>query len=214
MVLGGYFRQVLPVIRSANRSELIAANLKSFDLWRHLKIMHLHQSMRTGSGEEEFSSWLIKLCNGELPSNEYDEIELPRSCMFDGNLVNEIFGEHISIDDIPILYNRTSLCPKNEHSLLVNEEVLQRLPGKEHVYATVDDVECEDGDDVTNYPTGFLNSLTPSGTPPHKLNLKIGAIVVFLRNLDANQGLCKCFIYHFVAREILYRIVYNSWGFI
>ncbi|CAF5060781.1 unnamed protein product, partial [Rotaria sp. Silwood1] len=39
--------------------------------------------MRTGPGEEEFSKWLIKLGNGELASNEYDEIELPRSCMFD-----------------------------------------------------------------------------------------------------------------------------------
>jgi hypothetical protein len=32
MILGGDFRQVLPVIRFANRSELIAASLKSSDL--------------------------------------------------------------------------------------------------------------------------------------------------------------------------------------
>jgi hypothetical protein len=34
--------------------------------------------------------------------------------------------------------------PKNEHSLLVNEEVLHRLPGIEKMYKSVDDVECED----------------------------------------------------------------------
>ncbi|CAF4809532.1 unnamed protein product, partial [Rotaria sp. Silwood1] len=128
MVLGGDFRQVLPVIRFANRSDLIAASLKSSELWPHFKIMHLNQNMRTGPDEEEFSKWLIKLGNGELPSNEYDEVELPSSCMLDGNLVDEIFGQNISIDDIPTLCNRTILCPKNEHSLLVNEEVLQRLP--------------------------------------------------------------------------------------
>ncbi|CAF3262621.1 unnamed protein product, partial [Rotaria sp. Silwood2] len=55
----------------------------------------------------------------------------------------------------------------------------------------VDEVECEDGDDITNYPTEFLNSLTPSGMPPHKLKLKIGAIVMLLRSLDVHQGLCN-----------------------
>ena len=66
MVLGGDFRQVLPVIRFANRSELIAASLKSSDLWSNFKVMHLNQNMRTGPGEEEFSKWLIKLGNGEF----------------------------------------------------------------------------------------------------------------------------------------------------
>jgi hypothetical protein len=188
MILGGDFRQVLPVIRFANRSELVAASLKSSDLWPYFKVMHLHQNMRTGPVEEEFSKWLIKLGNGELTSNEDDEIELPSSCILNGNLVDEIFGQHISIEDVPTLCNRTILCPKNEHSLLVNEEVLQRLPGIEKMYTSVDEVEC---DNVTNYPTEFLNSLTPSGMPPHKLKLKIGAIVMLLRNLDVHQGLCN-----------------------
>ncbi len=69
--------------------------------------------------------------------------------------------------------------------------MLQRLPAKEHVYTSVDEVECENGVDVTNYSTEFLNSVTPSGMPPHKLNLKIGATVMLLGNLDVNQDLCN-----------------------
>ncbi|CAF4657451.1 unnamed protein product [Rotaria sp. Silwood2] len=191
MTLGADFRQVLPIIRFANRSELIAASLKGSNLWPYFKVIHLHQDMRTGPGEEEFSKSLIKLGNDELTSNEDDEIELPSSCMLNGNLVDEIFGQHISIEDVPTLCNRAILCPKNAHSLLVNEEVLQRLPETEKTYTSVDEVECEDGDDITNYPTEFLNSLTPSGMPPHKLKLKISAIVMLLRNLDVHQGLCN-----------------------
>ena len=36
----------------------------------------------------------------------------------------------------------------------------------------------------------FINKQTPSGMPPHILKLKVGAIVMPLRNLDLNKGLC------------------------
>ncbi|CAF4893037.1 unnamed protein product [Rotaria sp. Silwood2] len=52
MVLGGDFRQVLPVIRFANRSDLIAASLKSSDLWSYFNVMHLNYNMRTGEQDQ------------------------------------------------------------------------------------------------------------------------------------------------------------------
>ena len=161
------------------------------ELWPCFKIIHLHQNMRTGPGEEDFAKWLLKLGNGELPSNSEEEIELPQCCISNGNLIDEIFGREISIDDVSTLCNRAILCPKNEDCFVVNEEILQRLPGKEKLYTSVDDVECEDGEETSNYPTEFLNSITPSGMPLHKINLKIGAIVMLLRNLDVKQGLCN-----------------------
>ena len=41
------------------------------------------------------------------------------------------------------------------------------------------------------YPTKFLNSLTLSGMPPHKLTLKKGQPVILLRNVCASEGLCN-----------------------
>jgi ATP-dependent DNA helicase PIF1 len=36
-----------------------------------------------------------------------------------------------------------------------------------------------------------LNSLTPNGLPPHKINLKTGICIILLRNLNLNNGLCN-----------------------
>ena len=38
------------------------------------------------------------------------------------------------------------------------------------------------------YAVEYLNTLTPSGLPPHKLLLKVGAPVMLLRNMNGNRG--------------------------
>lgn len=44
---------------------------------------------------------------------------------------------------------------------------------------------------MNNWPAEFLSSLTPSGMPPRKLNLKEGAIIMLSRNLNTKKGLCN-----------------------
>ena len=38
------------------------------------------------------------------------------------------------------------------------------------------------------YPTEFLNTITLQGIPPHKLELKPGAAIILLRNLNPSEG--------------------------
>lgn len=47
-----------------------------------------------------------------------------------------------------------------------------------------------EGDDIF-IPLEYLNGLTPAGLPPHDLVLKVGAIVMLLRNLHMQEGLCN-----------------------
>jgi len=63
-----------------------------------------------------------------------------------------------------------------------------------------------------NYPVEFLNELTPSGMPYHKLNLKVGAIVLLHRNINIKRWLCngmriiiKDLKTHFFIAEVLTR---------
>jgi len=59
-------------------------------------------------------------------------------------------------------------------------------------------------------PVEYLNSITLSGIPPHKLTLKEGAVVMLMRNLNPSLGLCngtrlicKSFSPHVIKAEII-----------
>ncbi|CAN1149640.1 ATP-dependent DNA helicase PIF1 [Linum perenne] len=41
------------------------------------------------------------------------------------------------------------------------------------------------------FPTEFLNSLDTVNFPSHELKLKVGVLVILLRNLDQTSGLCN-----------------------
>ena len=38
------------------------------------------------------------------------------------------------------------------------------------------------------FPTEFLNTIDLQGIPPHKLELKLGAVIILLRNLNPSEG--------------------------
>uniref|UniRef100_A0A914UW80 ATP-dependent DNA helicase n=1 Tax=Plectus sambesii TaxID=2011161 RepID=A0A914UW80_9BILA len=190
MVLGGDFRQVLPVFQVALRSALIAFSLKSSTLWEKFNTIRLHQNMRTGPGEQDFSQWLLCLENSDLPSIN-DDSELPMSCLAENDLIDDIFGQEINTDNIDEIASKVILCPKHYDTLQINNEALKRIPGPEKTYTSIDKVICRDGEDPSEYPKEFLYSLTSTGMPPHKLILKVGMIVMLLRNLNIKMGLCN-----------------------
>lgn len=64
---------------------------------------------------------------------------------------------------------------------------LPALPENTRTYLSADSVPDEE--QQTLYPGEFLNSLTPSGMPPHRLYLKTNAPVILLRNINPIEGL-------------------------
>ena len=70
-----------------------------------------------------------------------------------------------------------TLCPTNDESLQL---ILNLLSGKSITSFSMDDIVHNHEDEQAQYPVKFLNSLTPHGMPPHRLRLKVGAVVILL----------------------------------
>jgi ATP-dependent DNA helicase PIF1 len=80
------------------------------------------------------------------------------------------------------LCERAILAPKNDMVDFINYKILKDIPNEEKLYHSIDKTMSEE--EALQFPTEFLNSLNPSGMPPHTLALKKGAPVILLRNLD------------------------------
>lgn len=62
-------------------------------------------------------------------------------------------------------HERAILSPKHEDVNKLNQQIVSKLPGETTKYRSIDTVIDEN--EAINYPIEFLNSLEPSGMPPH-----------------------------------------------
>ena len=83
-------------------------------------------------------------------------------------------GVHIGNKPAQHHKDRCILTTTNDLVDEINDVVLRRFPGESH-HLCSDDTVRHDGD-VQNYSPQFLNSLSPSGLPPHDLHIKIGCV--------------------------------------
>ena len=167
--------------------------IKRSPLWQHFSIMKLTQNLRAHQDQQEFAKWLLKLGDGKiensLQNTAPNTIALPpQSNIVTGSIVDALYPD---LSAAAYLTQTVILCPTNDDTLILNELILDKLLSPKKLYLSADRALCADEKEAQNYPLEFLNSLTPSGMPPHRLNLKVDAIVMLLRNLDIRKGLCN-----------------------
>jgi len=186
-VLGGDFRQILPVVKHGNKNQIIASLIKSSFLWSHFKICQLKQNMRTSDNEREFADWLLEIGNGKNTT-----IEFPDECLTT-DIISAVYGEGPIVSDGNLNFaNSAILCPKNSQTFALNETIIDKFTGEPRTYYSADSICIDDTNcDASMYTVEFLNSLTPSGMPTHKLTLKPGVIIMLLRNINTSKGLCN-----------------------
>ncbi|KAJ8953502.1 hypothetical protein NQ318_023625 [Aromia moschata] len=190
VVWAGDFRQKLPVIVDSNRDtvveECVKTSLNHFRFVRH----NLLHNVRAEQDQHDFFRWLLELGNVTLPAfrrTPYGNLkQIPEHCI--ANSKEELMTFCLGNLDFAFISNKAFLSPLNATCHDINDQAIRKLPGVPKTYTSVDSIDVSEQPDVD---VEFLNSLTPSGFPPHRLILKVGAVVVLLRNLIFRQSLCN-----------------------
>ncbi|XP_072015014.1 ATP-dependent DNA helicase pif1-like [Amphiura filiformis] len=215
-LFGGDTRQILPVVRHGSEAAIMDSSIKRSPLWAHCTQLPLTINMRVNSDEVEFSNFLLQIGNGQHdtvdPTNT-QIMEIPAEFIEPNlaSLIKKIFPNlQDGYQDPYFMAHRSILTPLNEHMDKINTSCVQSFPGIPRTYLSADKVQEDNGN--LAIPLEYLNSLTPSGMPPHQLILKLNMVVMLLRNLQAGPSeglrngtrlLIKSLGNHMIEAEIL-----------
>ena len=194
VIVSGYFRQTLPIVKHVCQTHIIENCIKNSELWREFNTITLKDNKRISDNDSAFKEWLLNVGDG-IRSNNFEEenelISLPEDLLCIGDIVEEIFGSIIKPYSNQF-QSQVILAPTKSEVSALNDEILLRIEGTAHEYVSVDAAKDSNSESVENlFPIEFLNSLLPNGLPPHKLQVKEGAIVILLRNINLSEGLCN-----------------------
>jgi ATP-dependent DNA helicase PIF1 len=185
-------RQTLPVVKKAGRAKTVKACFQMSPLYHKMKLIPLTENMRTDPDEVEFSNYLLRLGEGrEEVIKELNDfaIKIPDEYIVKTkeDLIEKVFPNlNSSIKKHKLLIDGAIYTPLNADVKDVNDICMKQLPGKSKTYLSADSILEHDHQEAI--PTEYLNSLSVSGLPDHKLELKIGAPVMLLRNLQGGQS--------------------------
>uniref|UniRef100_UPI00358E4B35 ATP-dependent DNA helicase PIF1-like n=1 Tax=Myxine glutinosa TaxID=7769 RepID=UPI00358E4B35 len=199
MFLGGDFRQVLPVLPREGRQATVRQCIRNSHLWHHFQQFRTVINMRAVRDEtyRRFSEWLLRIGTGDEPHDDNNQVTLPQEIMCETlqDMLNFVYpptpGAPNLMQDPVYMSERCCLTPLNEDSHQINDLILQQLPTPVHTYLSTDSVLSDDPEEVAAYAIEFLNAQTPNGLPKHKLELKLGATIILMRNINPKKGLCN-----------------------
>lgn len=201
VVFGGDFQQILPVVWKGSQEQIVGQCIQRSRLWPDITVLHLKENKRLSSGtaeDKEYAEWLLKVGKG-LINDEDSQIKLDPMMKCGETIDDLISAIYPSLNLVNPTENNdawfsehTILCPLNDSVDDINFECLNALPGGVHTYHSADAAitgNAVDGD--FQYPVEFLNNIKGSGLPLSNLQLKIGAPIMILCNLNPSAGVCN-----------------------
>ncbi|XP_074374308.1 ATP-dependent DNA helicase RRM3-like [Apium graveolens] len=215
VVFGGDYRQILPVIQKASRVEIVGSTLDKSKIWEFCQVFLLKQNMRLharntemeNKGIADFSKWQLLVGDGKVENFSHDAdsgemlikipdqyvvhtTQSPIESLFEITYPN--FLKNMSSHSY--LRSRAILTPTNVVVDDINNSILEKIPGRLHTYLSqdsIDDAGDKDTDFRSAFPIEYLNSLNMPCIPKHELNIKVGVVVMLMRNLNQIMGLCN-----------------------
>lgn len=197
VLLGGDFRQLLPVKVNGTRSETVDLSINRSKTWDQIIKFSLTQNMRALPQEFEFAQFLLNVGDGKLNDNN-DNLSLhhfPNYCIAqpETDIVDDIYGEIFRNKQYRKSISYAILSARNADVNEINEKVVNLLDEtSEKIYTSTDSTEnCDNTGFIDTLQPEYLNSLCPPSLPPYELKLRINCIIMLIRNLNVSEGLCN-----------------------
>ncbi|XP_076066980.1 ATP-dependent DNA helicase Pif1-like [Oratosquilla oratoria] len=185
-VCAGDFRQILPVVKEGGSNQEISATIKNTYFWEELRKYALTENLRLRGPDEHrhnkiFAERLLQIGHAAsgpfaIPENfgvvYYDQKEF----------INSVYQDLIDhVGDHRYFSSRVIISPLNVDVTEINKAIQNMLPGTKKVYLSEDKMES---DDDVDYQISTLNEINPASLPVHCLELKIGSVVMVIRNIS------------------------------
>ncbi|CAN1786115.1 ATP-dependent DNA helicase pif1 [Linum perenne] len=182
VLLGGDFRQTLPVIPEGSRSDCLNASLTRSPLWPFCKLLRLSANMRINSSpanrepifkELLFAEWVLAVGDGSLPPQIGDKFSDPDSIMIPqkfivnpgsdaiSSIVQAVYTQFgNSYKSLEYIKARAIVTPTNKVVSKLNDHIMSLVPGEQRTYFSA-------------------------------ITLKEYIPIMILRNLNPSLGLCN-----------------------
>lgn len=151
--------------------------------------------IRNSEANQQFTSWLCQM--SYLPQYQ-GAITLPTYisiCTTTDELCTHVFPItlfHTAQQNPTPFTHRVIFAMRNDTIDAINQKVLHDIPGTECEYYSMVQAEFAGPESGENQlAVEYLLSLIPASLLPSKLKLKVGALVILLRNLYPKDGLCN-----------------------
>ena len=140
-------------------------------IWTNIKVLMLKENMHLNTAHEEeceFAQWQLNIGHGGL-TDATNNITLPNFFKCPENTKESLIATiYPTIDSNPLPTNQyfaehTILTSQNDDIDLLNQKILNKLPGEEYIYHSADTIKqtADEGHPgFLMYPVEYLNSIT------------------------------------------------------
>ncbi|POS84398.1 hypothetical protein EPUL_002870 [Erysiphe pulchra] len=179
-------------VQRGGRVQIVNACIRYWSEWHRIQQLFLTDNMHVVEGEsnQRFANWLSDLPYTPSQNGAIDISEWIRTTNDQRAYRDFVYPLHqLQAADNSIFRDCAILISRNDSVDRFNREIAQLRTIESYEYFAVDQVQRDEAEHITDYPTEYLQSLAGSGLPHGVLKLQMGMPVILVRDYYSRPGL-------------------------